>query len=106
MELGEFKPLLTALALPPAAPLLLAFIGLLLVWRKKALGHVLCVVALGGMWLLACNAVAVWLALHILPQVFALPPATAGAMLQARQVQAVVVLGGGAKVFPHAMAIG
>ena len=99
MELGEFKPLLTALVLPPAAPLLLALLGLLLIWRKKALGGVLCLVSLGGLWLLGCNAVAVWLALHILPQVPALPPATAGAALQARQVQAVVVLGGGVQAF-------
>lgn len=99
MELGEFKPFLTALVLPPAAPLLLAFLGWLLVRRKKALGGVLCVGALGGLWLLGCNAVAVWLALHILPQVPALPPATAAAALQARQVQAVVVLGGGVQAF-------
>nr|WP_315242376.1 YdcF family protein [uncultured Albidiferax sp.] len=99
MELGEFKPLLTALALPPAAPLLLACVGLLLMQRKKAMGGVLCVGALGGLWLLGCNAVAVWLALNILPQVPALPPATATAALQARQVQAVVVLGGGVQAF-------
>ena len=99
MDLGQFKPLLTALVLPPAAPLLLALWGLLRVRRKKAGGSVLCVVALGGLWLLACNAVAVWLALHILPQVSALPPATAGAVLRDRQVQAVVVLGGGVQPF-------
>lgn len=98
MELGEFKPLLTAMALPPAAPLLLASVGLLL-WRKKALGGLLCGLALGGLWLLCCNAVAVWLAQHILPQVSFLPPATAGAALHARQVQAVVVLGGGVRAF-------
>lgn len=99
MELGEFKPLLTALVLPPVAPLLLAVFALLLVWRKKAGGRVLCVVALGSLWLLGCNAVAVWLALHILPQVSALPPATAGAVLRERQVQTVVVLGGGVQPF-------
>ena len=99
MVLGEFKPLLTALVLPPTAPLLLAGMGLLLVWRKKVLGWVLCMLALGGLWLLACNAVAVWLALHILPQVSALPPASAGAALQISQVQAVVVLGGGVQPF-------
>lgn len=99
MELGEFKPLLTVLVLPPAAPLLLTLLGLLLIWRKKVLGGVLCVVALGGLWLLGCNAVAVWLALHILPQVPALPSATAAAALQSRQVQAVVVLGGGVQAF-------
>lgn len=99
MELGELKPLLTALVLPPAGPLLLAFLGLWRVWRKKILGGVLCMVALSGLWLLSCNAVAVWLALHILPQGPALPPATASAVLHARQVQAVVVLGGGVEPF-------
>ena len=36
MEYGEFKPLLTALAMPPAGPLLLALLGLLL--ARRALG--------------------------------------------------------------------
>lgn len=93
MSPGELKPVLTALAMPPAAPLLL--IGLGLLWRKRALGGLLGLLGLASLWLLSCNAVAVWLAHTLLPQTSALPPASAAAALHARQVQAVVVLGGG-----------
>ncbi|MDB5850586.1 MAG: hypothetical protein JWP29_4338, partial [Rhodoferax sp.] len=58
-------------------------------------GHVFIVVSLGGLWLLSCNAVAIGLAQHLLPQSVALVPATAAATLQARQIQAIVVLGSG-----------
>jgi uncharacterized SAM-binding protein YcdF (DUF218 family) len=47
---------------------------------------------LGLLWLLSCNAVAIWLAQTLLPPVLPLP---AGA-LQSQKIQAVVVLGGGA----------
>lgn len=92
---GELKPVLTALVMPPAAPLLLLGLGLL--WRKRALGGLLCLLGLASLWLLSCNAVAVWLAQTLLPQTSALPPATAATALHARQVQAVVVLGGGVR---------
>lgn len=95
MNLGEWKPLLTALALPPAAPLLLAASGLWLARRRPRGGVALCALALAGLWLLSCHAVAVWLAQTILPQAAALPPARVAAVLQAQQVQAIVVLGGG-----------
>jgi uncharacterized SAM-binding protein YcdF (DUF218 family) len=91
MQLGELKPLLTALVLPPAGPLLLLGLGLL--GRKR----LLCWVAGASLWLLGCNAVAVWLAQTVLPQPAVLPAASARALLQAQQVQAVVVLGGGVK---------
>lgn len=90
-ELGFLKPLLTSLALPPAAPLLLAWLGLLLAWRKQRAGLGLAALALAALWLLACHGTAVWLARHALPQF----PATTAAALKAGRVQAVVVLGGG-----------
>jgi len=92
MNLAELKPLLTALAMPPAAPLLLAGLGLLL--RERWLGRALLLLALSSLWLVSCNASAVWLAHHIVPQVSALP-AHAAAALQQQRVQAIVVLGGG-----------
>jgi uncharacterized SAM-binding protein YcdF (DUF218 family) len=95
MTLGEFKPLLTALVLPPAGPLLLAGGGWLLARRYPRWGGWVCGLALGSLWLLACHAVAVGLAQSILPQVVALPPANAAKVLNAQQVQAIVVLGGG-----------
>ncbi|WP_255249901.1 YdcF family protein [Polaromonas sp. AET17H-212] len=91
MSLGELKPILATLVLPPAAPLLLVLLGLLLALRKKALGLLLAFAGLALLWLLSCHAVAVWLAQSILPQH---TPVTA-ATLKSSGVQAIVVLGGG-----------
>ena len=90
-ELGLIKPLLTNVALPPAAPLLLAFAGLMLASRRKRIGLALAALSLAALWLLACHGTAVWLTRHALPQFQAI---NADA-LKTRQVQAIVVLGGG-----------
>ncbi|RZJ24307.1 MAG: YdcF family protein [Haliea sp.] len=94
MEYGELKPILTALAVPPAAPLLLAFLGLLLARRWS--GRILIFLGLGSLWLVSCNAVAVWLASALL----AFPPPVTPERMKAADVQAIVVLGGG--VLPEA----
>lgn len=91
MDLGALKPLLTSLALPPLAPLLLAALGLLLAVGKKRGGLALTALSLAALALLSCHGTAVWLARHALPQ-FA--PASV-AQLETGQVQAIVVLGGG-----------
>lgn len=88
---GELKPILTALVLPPASLLLLIALGLLLAARKKAAGLLLAFAAAVLLWLLSCNAVAVWLASNLLPHYPPLPVAT----LKSSPVQAIVVLGGG-----------
>ena len=97
MELGELKPLLTRLAMPPLSLLLLALIGLFgllnffgFVKRKRG-SMVLATLSLALLWLLSCHGMAVWLARTVLPQ-FA--PASA-AQLKTEKVQAIVVLGGG-----------
>ena len=91
MELGIFKPILTSLAMPPLAPLLLALLGVLLAWRKKRGGLVLAALSLAALWLLSCHGTAVWLARHALPQF----TPVSSAQLKAGGVQAIVVLGGG-----------
>lgn len=91
MSLGELKPILATLVLPPAAPLLLALLGLLLGIRKKAAGLLLAFAGLALLWFLSCHAVAVWLAHTLVPQY---TPVTAAA-LKSGSVQAIVVLGGG-----------
>ena len=96
MELGLLKPLLTSLAMPPLAPLLLALVGVLLAWRRKRGGLALVALSLAALWLLSCHGTAVWLARHALPQF----DAVTTTQLRANQVQAVVVLGGG--VLPDA----
>jgi uncharacterized SAM-binding protein YcdF (DUF218 family) len=107
--LGELKPLLAALALPPALPLLQVFAGALLAlaacsqrrsghglhWgHMQRLGWAGVLLSAAVLWLMSCNAVAVWLARTALPQVQVVSPADA-VQLKAKGVQAVVVLGGG-----------
>ena len=102
MSLGELKPLRTALILPPASPLLLVLLGLGLAWprqrqrRSARVGAALALLGVALLWLLSCQAVAVWLSHHALPQVAALP-AQPAALLRAERIQAVVVLGGGVR---------
>ena len=91
MEVGALKPLLTTLIMPPAGPLLLAVLGMLLAWRKRRGGLMLAVASLALLWWLSCDGAAVWLARTALPQ-FA--PVSA-AQLKTSQVQAIVILGGG-----------
>jgi uncharacterized SAM-binding protein YcdF (DUF218 family) len=91
VELGAFKPLLTSVLMPPLAPLLLALLGALLVFRKKRGGRSLVALSVALLWLLSCDGMAVWLARHALPQFAAI----SAQQLQARQVQAIVVLGSG-----------
>jgi uncharacterized SAM-binding protein YcdF (DUF218 family) len=91
---GELKPVLTALVLPPAGPLLLALAGLLVARRRRGagLGFVaLCIVAALA---LGSQGMARLLADELLPAVAPLQP---GAL---QQVQAIVVLGAG--VLPQA----
>lgn len=94
-SLGSWKPVLTALVLPPALPLLVLLAGVWLLWRKRPavswLGRFLAAGAFLALWLLSCQSVAVWLDRALLPQYAAVTPA----QLQHRHVQAAVVLGGG-----------
>jgi uncharacterized SAM-binding protein YcdF (DUF218 family) len=91
MSPGELKPLLTALALPPAGPLLLALLGLLVMARRWLAGAVLSLLGIGALWFLSCNAVGVGLAHSLLPQVKPVNVRSA----EMANVQAIVILGGG-----------
>jgi uncharacterized SAM-binding protein YcdF (DUF218 family) len=88
------KPLLSALLLPPLAPLLLALIGLLLAVKRKRGGFALVLFALALLWLLSCHGTAVWLSRSVLPQ-FAPLALSQVSQLKTDKVQAIVVLGGG-----------
>jgi uncharacterized SAM-binding protein YcdF (DUF218 family) len=96
MDAGALKPLLTSLALPPVSLLVLALLGLLLSLRTKKAGLALATVSVLLLGLLSCHGSAIWLARNALPQFAPLPVA----QLKSRQVQAIVVLGGG--VLPQA----
>lgn len=90
----SLKPTLTALVLPAASVPLLWLVCWLKGWHRLA------IVASGLLWLCSCQAVAVWLSLHLLPQI---KPITLDD-LKREQVQAIVVLGGG--VNSHALEYG
>lgn len=89
--LGEIKPYLTTLVMPPTSLLLGVFTGLLWSARRPRAGRALALLCTILLWLLATPAVSIWLSHEALPQ-FA--PASAG-MLPPQGVQAIVVLGGG-----------
>jgi len=82
------KKLLTALALPPAGPLLLAALGLLLMRRWPRFGKTLAWSGLALLWLLATPAVTK----PMLAAIEDIPPLDPA---RARSAQAIVVLGGG-----------
>jgi uncharacterized SAM-binding protein YcdF (DUF218 family) len=98
MAPGELKPVLAVLLLPPAGPLLLALLGLLLAARRRAAGLVLATLGIVVALALGTNGVALLLARHLLP-----PQATA-ALADVQKTQALVVLGGG--VLPEAAEFG
>jgi uncharacterized SAM-binding protein YcdF (DUF218 family) len=86
---GELKPILTALVLPPAGPLLLAMLGVLVATRRKGLGLALATLGIAATFVLSTNGLALVLAPHLMPSVAAAKPQ------DLQQVQAVIVLGGG-----------
>lgn len=96
MAWGELKPVLTALVLPPAGPLLLAAWGLWCLRPRPRLGKTMVAIGLLMLWLLSCNAVAVGLSRLLLRP----PDALASAALLGQRAQAIVVLGGG--ILPQA----
>lgn len=91
---GELKPVLTALALPPAAPLLLILLGLLVATRRKAGGLLIAFAGLVLAWAFSTTGLALALSRELLSGVTAVKPQ------QLQPVQAIVVLGGG--VLPDA----
>ncbi len=82
------KTILRNLILPPAGPLLLAFLGLLLAVRRRTLGVSLVVAAVSSLWLLSLPAVGDLLC-HIVERY---PPLDLSRPVTA---QAIVILGGG-----------
>jgi uncharacterized SAM-binding protein YcdF (DUF218 family) len=88
MLLLHLKTLLRNLVLPPAGPLLLALLGLLLLRRRPALARVCLGVGVGSLWLLATPVVSDALT-RTVERYPALQVAAAGG------AQAIVILGGG-----------
>jgi uncharacterized SAM-binding protein YcdF (DUF218 family) len=97
-ELDFLKPWLTVLALPPAAGLLIIALGLWLMVRYRSrLGISVALLGVASMWIVSCNVFAVWMGQHLLPAVPHIHLATASTTFKQQQVQAIIVLGGGAE---------
>ena len=88
LSLLQLKTLVKSLILPPAGPLLLAMLGVLLVKRRPALARVFLLAGLGALWLLSTPVVS--FALAGLAEHY--PPLDLRA---ATNAQAIVILGGG-----------
>jgi uncharacterized SAM-binding protein YcdF (DUF218 family) len=89
--MGELKPYLTTLAMPPTLLLLGILAGLVWSFKRPHAGRTLVLICTASLWLLATPVFSVWLSRHALP-VYA--PAKPQA-LKPSGVQAIVVLGGG-----------
>lgn len=98
--LEAWKPVLTALALPPVPLLLLVLVGAQLLLQRRAAGPVLVLLSVALLWLSACSGVAEQLSSALLHPPAALSPGRLNA-LHARgdPVTAIVVLGGGVEEF-------
>ncbi len=84
----HLKTLLRQLLLPPASPLLLGFLGLLLWQRRAGLGRALVALSLGSLWLLSMPAMGAALS-RLVEHYPALDLSQVGG------AQAIVILGGG-----------
>jgi uncharacterized SAM-binding protein YcdF (DUF218 family) len=98
VDLAFFKPWLTALAMPPASSILVIALGLALMLRYRSrLGISVALLGLGVFWLFPATVFLFCLAKPALPQVVAIDLPSAAKTLQAQDVQAIIVLGGGAQ---------
>jgi uncharacterized SAM-binding protein YcdF (DUF218 family) len=84
----QLKTLLRELILPPAAPLLLALLGLLLLKRRPALARICVITGIGSLWLLSTPLVS-----DSITRLVERYPALN--LQQAADAQAIVILGGG-----------
>jgi uncharacterized SAM-binding protein YcdF (DUF218 family) len=90
---GPLKPLLSALILPPASPLLLIFAGLVLARFSKRWAQAAILSGALLLWVLSCSASAYGLNQLLLRSYPPLAPA------ELQKVQAIVVLGGGVDMY-------
>jgi uncharacterized SAM-binding protein YcdF (DUF218 family) len=58
---GMYKPLLTAIAMPPVPFLGMILIGARLILPRRGLGFMFVLAGVAGIWLTSCQGVAIWL---------------------------------------------
>lgn len=98
LGIESWKPLLTALVLPPVPLLVLVWIGARLILPRRGLGWLFVLVGTLGIWFGACTAVADLMTRHLLAVPAPLSPARIAQLradVKARQPVVIVVLGGG-----------
>lgn len=78
MELAAWKPVLSALILPPVPGLVLILIGARLIQPKRGWGYFILFLGVLSIWLSGCNVTALWLQNGVLKP----PVAMAGAEMQ------------------------
>lgn len=103
LDIESWKPILTALLLPPVPLLLMVLLGARLLLPSRGLGWLVILFSVALLWLSACSATGQWLSRVLLqppPALSAQRIAELKAQGLARQPVAIVVLGGG--VEPHA----
>ena len=98
LGIESWKPVLSALVLPPVPLLLLMLIGARLILPRRGLGWFVILLSVAGIWLSACTGSAALLsqfALHPPPALSADRIQEIKAEGQAKQPIAIIVLGGG-----------
>jgi uncharacterized SAM-binding protein YcdF (DUF218 family) len=97
LDIQSWKPLISAVLLPPVPLLLLALLGARLILWRRGWGWLVVAVSVILLWLSSCSAVAEWL----MPRLLNPPDALNGSALRDVQREAksghtaIVVLGGG-----------
>ncbi len=94
-DLALFKPLLTALVMPPSVGLLVILLGWFFRKRLPVTATLMMMFGWTAAWIMSCNGFAVTLSRGALPYVAPILPDQMSATLAEQKVQAIVVVGGG-----------
>lgn len=109
LDLASWKPVLTALALPPVPLLVLLALAGALLWARRAAGWLLLATGTAGLWLAGCAGFGDWLQATLLDVPPTLGPPQLQALQQASRARrdiAVVVLGAGREALAPEYAAG
>lgn len=102
LDIQSWKPLLTALLLPPVPFLLMVLVGARLLLPRRGMGWFVIVTSVALLWFSACAGTAQWMSQFLLQPPLALSASRIAELkgeVRARQHVAIVVLGGGLEPF-------
>jgi uncharacterized SAM-binding protein YcdF (DUF218 family) len=100
-SISGWKPLLTALVMPPVPLLLLVLVGAAQLRTRRVLGWLLVLISVSLLWLTACTGTGEWLKRGLLPPPYALSQSDIVDLKAETRTRptAIVVLGGGLEAF-------